>query len=249
MPNLPLGNLVNSRRRSRVPNYVSGRRPISPPYTTNLLGWYKADVGVLKTGGAAANDGDAINAVNDQSGNGYNLGVAAGTPVFTKNVSNGLPGMSFDGSSLLSNASILGVGNWGGSVGTEIVCCLPLTNNYFVAKTGAPTDDNWRYSVDGKGYFGELRTARISGYPTSVPYGVHITFVIVSGTNYYVRVNGTQAANQTTSWGLGATLYLGGVSGSNTLIGYIFEFMLFNAELTTAQIVQNEAYLNSKWYI
>lgn len=242
-------NQLTYYRRTRNSGYISGKRPISPPYTTGLLGWYKADVGVLKTGGAPATDGDAIDTVNDQSGNGYNLTVQAGVPVFTANVGNGLPGLSFDGVSLLKNASILAAGNWGGAVGTEIVCCLPINTNYWVALTGSDGTGNWRYGLGANGYFAEFRSARLTNYPTSVPYGKHITFTIVSGTNYYVRINGAQSANQATAWGLNATMYLGGAALGSAMAGYIFEFMLFNAELSTAQIAQNETYLASKWNV
>lgn len=246
MPN----QLINYRNRLRTSGYISGRRPVSPPYTVNLLGWYKADVGVLKTGGAAAGDGDAINTVNDQSGNGYNLTVANSIPTYTTNAGNGLPAMVFDNASLLSNASILGVGNWGGAVGTEIVCCMPINGNYFVALTGSDNTGNWRYSGGANGYFAEFRNARLTGYPTSVPYSKHIIFTIVSGAvNYFVRVNGAQGSNQAPSWGVNATMYLGGTSASTAMAGFIFEFMLFNAELSTAQIAQNEAYLASKWNV
>lgn len=66
----------------------AGFTPASIP---NLLAWYKADAGVLKSGSVPAGDGDTVATWEDQSGNNYDIQSDAGTPIYRTNQLNGLP--------------------------------------------------------------------------------------------------------------------------------------------------------------
>lgn len=83
-PWVPAVGWRSANRRSVV-------APILPSALTNLVAWYKSDVGTTIATG--------VSQWNDQSGNGNNLVQATGSlqPALTSNAINGLPALTFDG--------------------------------------------------------------------------------------------------------------------------------------------------------
>lgn len=244
MPN----KLINIRR-DRVPGHIPGVKPYSPPYLTGILGWWMADAGCSTSAPAACVNNDTIATVADQSGNGYTLS-NSGSPKFQTNQLNGLPGMFFDGSSYFTQATILGGGNFSGNVGSLMAVYRPGTPTLtqYMTFLGSASDGIWYFSGDTNGYLADFRSARVAGYPTAMPGTNNNLIAIVSGaSNYFCRINRVTKSNQATAFAVTTTFMLGTMNGGNNYQGYFFEFMLYNTELTSDQIIQNEAYLNSKW--
>lgn len=242
-------NQLTRVRRSRLPGYISGQRPYSPPYKTGLLGWWMADKGCSTVAPAPCVNNDTIATIADQSGNGYTL-ANAGTPKFQTNQLNGLPGLFFDGGSHFTNASVLGGSNFSGAVGSLMAIYRPssITLSQYMTFLGSANNGIWYFSGDTNGYLADFRSARLTGYPTTMPGTNNNLIAIVSGaSNYFCRINRVTKANQTTAFAVTTTFMLGTMDGSNHFVGHFFEFMLYNVELTSAQIIQNEAYFNSKW--
>jgi len=219
------------------------------PVTTNLLAWYDAsDLATITDAGSGA-----VSAWADKSGNGYTLTEATNRPTTGTRSQNGLNVIDFDGTNDIISSS----------------CPADdlTSTSFIVAKTdsfasghgslyGSNGNQGEFLGVNTSGSFnGEYQSVLNSvvaffGPGTSNPFAVCQRWN--GPTDVSIISNVTQDGNNTGSgstFTAGRTLVLGGRSTSNTLDGWIGEFLRFSAPLSQRDVWSVLAYLIDKWAI
>lgn len=213
----------------------------SPTDVANLFAWYEADsLGVS----AGLTNGAAVATWADQSGNRYDVTQATGAnqPIFNTNQINGLPALTFNGTTQFLGATIPNTNQ-------------PLTVFAFY-KTA---------TISGGGYYfggggGNIRLGRSSAdsflYAGFSLFGTDSlnttnwfeTTTVVNGASSSFRTNGAAAGSGNASTNnLGTTLDVGWDGGNQFWTGQIAELIVYNAALGITDIQTVEGYLNTKY--
>ena len=233
--------LINYRR-TRRPGYVAGIQPAVPPEsfdTTNLTVWLK-DAGLTGLG-----DNDPVSTWADSSGNGLDAiqGTAAYRPLYKTNILNGYPVVRFDGSD--DYLDLGDISGHFGSVGSLfVVCYLNSASLYNIYTSLDASDTWWRYDSDGNGYMGVFRSARIEGYPATMPTsGWHIMTLISGVADYIFYLDTVSKGTQAAAF----------VAGSNHRIGYrrwlkgdVAELLVYSDDKSPTR-AEIETYLKAKF--
>lgn len=219
------------------------------PVTANLHAWFKADAGVTVVA-------DEVTQWTDQSGTGFTLTPPASGPAITPNSVNGLPAISFDGSTQLN-------GNFGVS---------PLTGATIFAifrYTVADSDNDYLYTLGTDGGSG----SQLSLSRRSASRAYHF-----DGASQNIGADDTMPANQwfvssqvfAAGGGMGHDLFLNGssvlrsmassaysadvstavvgnwTSGSTRFIGDLVELLVYSQPLTESERTSVEEYLRER---
>ena len=214
--------------------------------------------------------GTTITRMNDKSGLGYNSTVIGGAPALTANAINGLPAISFNGSSYISgcNANTTATGTYfviatlasgqgagqqytsafvfGRSVGGGSACYNEIQSINLLACQNVATSlalSPQRNNANGPTY-------TLSNYNTAF---MHTT--VCNGTTMAGYGNGTSLGTTASSGNFAYTLYsIGSQTYSYASVfynynwtGYIGEAIAFNNALSDLQRQQVEGYLAQKW--
>tara|TARA_R110000787_G_scaffold49676_1_gene119004 strand:+ start:2295 stop:3053 length:759 start_codon:yes stop_codon:yes gene_type:complete len=231
-----------------------------PVDEANLTAWFKADGVVYNTGTTQATNGQTVDKWVDATGNGHDIvqTTAGNRPLFITGAQNSLPGLQFVSSDWLEK-------------GSAIVTAAPYTI-YAVAKSSSTATQfimMMPKSASGSTYFSLditaasaiNHTARGGGTATattSTAFSLNTAFLATgkatSASSRQVRLNGAgTAANGSAVTPAGVNQFALGMardsSPNQPLVGFIYEFRLYNVahDDTTRDAV--EAELNSKWAI
>jgi hypothetical protein len=215
----------------------------SPTDVAGLKVWYKADALVL-------NNDDAVASWTDSSGNLNHATEATNRPTYKTNIQNSLPAVLGDGSNDKLTCAGLGTG-WSTSVGSLFVVFNPNSDTqYGLIDFSGASDTHWRFS-NGNGYQGTFATVRLEATPAGMPStGTYLHTIIHGATTYKMWSNSSSLiVNTTRTFGVSANLQLFNQGGAGFGSVYIMEVILYNTEVSDANRLLIEAYLNSKWAI
>lgn len=197
------------------------------------------------------NDGDAIATLPASWGTSLAATQATGSkkPIQKNGIINGHKVARFDGTDdflQLTNASSLV--STGGTL--FAIFSLNADTEYVVFGTVAETvnDEHWRFSGDGKGYFGTLSTTRKDGHPSPMPTsGVHVVIVRSMGGLWDLWLDGQQAyTTATNTFSAGQSNWTIGVDqvfGSRFVNGDIAATGTYNAAISDANLHKLQGYL------
>ena len=236
---------------------------VTPPPSSGMLIWWKADVG-NNCGGSACTDGASQNSWADQSGNGNNgtLTPAIVGPcvasIYHTNQINGKPAVTFNGNNTDTMETCFSVGNTGAGLNNQsattavLVVKLAQTaaDNSFIS--GAGNSFNWRSATTAHMQQALKACTASLGTSTSVSNtSWHQLNVTYNGTTVTFRTDraadgtASPATAITVNW---LTLGINPCGGSlETLSGQVAEFILYNRVLSGGEITTVETYLNSKY--
>jgi alpha-tubulin suppressor-like RCC1 family protein len=216
-----------------------------PQVASNLVAWYRADVGVTQSSGS-------VSSWQDQSGNGNNATQSSGTlqPTWETSTLNGQPVVHFTHA---SNTYLAAASS--SSLEVTAITSFVVTRNTgtttgsLIHKTGSTVNYGLAYQTSGTlRMYIDSAAYYATGTLTADNWGVVQGEYNQSDISIYV--NGTESQTAlTTALSTSATpLYLGGynVSG-NTPDCDIAELLIFNAALTSTQSQQVEGYLYNKY--
>lgn len=236
---------------------------INPSTISGLVAWYgdTVNTGVTRT---TLSNGNAITRWDDQSGNGYHLNTLVGTPTYNSTTK----GIVLNTTSAIARTTsfpitgqtssifvIMKVNSADGSNNTDVYHFFlgnDVTNYY------APVNRQNANSVNIQ----NLSTQRIYGTPAQIELNetsIH-TFINADNTpaNYIFRKNGITFTPSTAGVGTipthAAKVIFGGYFNAGTPTAYnitknvdMIEVLFYNRQLTTAEIVQVESYLQKKY--
>ena len=242
-------------------NYVViGQGPISagelPTSVPGLQGWWRGDLGI------SINGSNQITSWADQSGNNYTVSPQVNTPTYSSSGgANNLPYLSWPG-----GASQAGVGLF-----SSVFPALSQPLSAFIVlrpTQGASTYATNYYTLDFGGgnknvteIFQGTSPLTIAQYDgSSVDYNsviVGTDYVIESqfnGASSNVLINnvaGTAAnpGNTSTGGGIAIGSYYLNVSSNYCFVGYIYEVMVFNSIISSANRANIYNYLQSRYYV
>jgi len=229
--------------------------------------WLRSDAGTFSDLGTTATvNGDQVRQWNDQSGNARNAiqNTAANRPLFRTNISNAMPGLRFTGNMFIDGPALgiaatssytylitfrdttTGLGPISDGNGHFILDRTTATNNLVSLKPVTGSFYGYQKRNDaGGGLGGPLSTTSIN---TNIKT---IEMRRVFNTNYQLIYNGllettlTAGDGNTTPpnprIGRHATTNNGGIRG------YLFEFVVYNFALNTAQTILVNNYLGAKY--
>jgi hypothetical protein len=214
-----------------------------PSQITGLTSWYKADSGVTNTG-----NGTDATAWTDLSATGNNLSIHDGHPKYYSSAQNGLPGVNFDGASVMSAGNLADVSQpyteffvfrptgWV-SAGAQVLCGMSSSSPEFGKNNG----DTRLYMYSGNTLFG----------PTLSNNGNYIATAFYNGSASSMTVNGSAASTGDAGTRVNTnSTFLGGPgTGVNYWAGYAFEWIFYQGALSPADTVKVQNYLNAKWAI
>jgi len=220
----------------------------TPPDILGCVLWLDANkITGLADGAEVLTWIDASGTGNDATGN------SGQVPVYKTNIQNGLPVVRYDGAGDILTITGLGTGSFSGiSKGTAFVVFSPTSDaEYAVLYFAGVNTGFWRWGEDGNGYMALFRSARLVGAPTAQPTtGWHLHTIRSGPTNGYdIRRNGSLDVDVAASWGVSTDATLGLEYAGTDLAGDIGEVILYNDELSDADVATVEAYLSDKWGI
>ena len=233
---------------------------------SNLQGWYMANLGVTQVGS------NTVNGWYDLSGNNFNFNQNTSyLPTFANNIFNGYPALVFNGSEVLGAAPTSV--NYTGGVSVFVVAQptgQPATDMRMF-NLGNYTTDNiatglFNYSNNN---YASFQISNASGTDQLILGGAtnlesqYLFESLQSGASsqgyvfYNGNIPGAQSLNPPSSPTVGyranngiGGIYLGnGSPGTTNFQGNIAEILVYNNELSTAQIRAVEAYLCNKYAI
>ena len=197
------------------------------------------------TGVAPAN-GATVSTWMDKSGNGRN---ASGGVSPTYNSSQ--KAITFNGSSWLTTSYSSVPTNETTFIVYQTTSAALANNCFMIGPTNIggrlilSVNENDGFGLSFKiGSYGVANGSRIVQNQNQMYIGT----ITVASTTSYVYLNGTQGPSSTLTYsGTGTTQIGTAASGSGIYIGYIYEIVIYNTNLTTPQQQQIEGYLASKW--
>ena len=219
---------------------VAGGGGAALPVTAGLYAWFKADEITGKT------NGQEVSQWLDSSGNGRDsLTSSAGAcPVYTTNKQHGLPGLDFDGSNDRVDLSSISL-----SFPLSVFVVSKTPNNYNSPQPIITSLSNsWMIGSYGwNDCFHQAGGSNIDG-PATDGTCIYTSLVQVAGANGTTwRRNGTLWGTVTTGTAPGQ-LWLGyGGATRNPLGGAIMEIIIYNTNLSGADVLSVESYIKTKW--
>jgi hypothetical protein len=204
----------------------------------------------------------AVSSWTDSSGNGYHATQSTGIsqPIFKTNIINGKPIVRYDGtddflispngaiSGISTDATVFSVHSATDRASSLFISCPQVNTNRF--QSHCPWSDGVVYFD-----FGDITTpsGRLSCPWGGTPGVFSITTFLVGGYAMKIRKNRADLASKTVSLtfipGV-QTLQIGAdLGGTNSLLGDIAEFILYNRRLSDAEVILVENYLSSKYGI
>ena len=252
--NIPRG--ITSGQYALITQFFGGpRRPIFTPTSIGGLAlWLDA-----ADSGNVIRSGSNVTQWTDKSGNGANATPIAGSPTYTNNLQNGLPGIVFNSNMLICPAFLTST-NFSIFIVTKDISNSPLgvwkrkfSSGVFIAS------DVMFVSVNKTGDF--ARDAEIGLSPTSNARILccSLTSSITAGSSFTFNasINGTNTTITGTSTNGNADFCnelvgIGGVpeapdAPTFQLVGNIHEVIVITTTVTTGQRQQIEGYLAWKW--
>ncbi len=167
-------------------------------YLNNTVGWYPLatelhTIGIFAGGSSLLLEGS----LTDTSGNNRTVTPITDSPTITTGLDS-KPTIRFSGASVeeLSVSPFLS----GTSGATLYIVFTPNNNGQYNLIQTVNTDDYWRFSGNGAGYFGTFRSSRYEGYPLGMPSsGSHLISIHATGSNYEVFLDNTTKGLRTDS--------------------------------------------------
>ncbi|MBD2344172.1 hypothetical protein [Anabaena subtropica] len=165
-------------------------------YINDSIGWYPIEselnpIGIFAGGSSLLLEGS----LTDTSGNNRVVTPVTNTPAIVTGLDD-KPTIRFSGASVeeLSLSPFLG-----GTTGATLYIVFTPNNDdqYNLIKTTS-SDDYWRFSGNGAGYFGTFRSSRFEAYPPGMPTtGSHLISIHATNGNYEVIQNNTSKGVRT----------------------------------------------------
>ncbi|KRF44162.1 discoidin domain-containing protein [Paenibacillus sp. Soil787] len=220
----------------------------TPPATSNLKLWLKADTGVV------ADVNGKVSSWSDQSGvANHSVQATSGyQPTLVSNVVNGNPVIRFDG----VNDNLLSSGVTGSMNTSTVIFVLKpqaVTNyNQSIGAAGGWGQFQFHTTSTGQVYVGTSASSRIT--PTDGPGANTLVantwskfaYVLNNGSAKLFK-NGVQLASKTISNPASWTGFTLGNNGSNTINGDIAEVIVYNSALSDTDRQSIETYLQTKY--
>lgn len=236
--------------------YASSYNANAPTSVSGLVAWYKGDAIV------GLNDGDAVSSWVDSSGNGHAMAQAVGgnRPTYRVGLLNGLPGVSFNGTSSFMTFSL---GNLAQPYTVIFVMSFAATtlpvfhqqwhaqNVYFAAiPTGGDDFDGTLYSgsSDDLRLYQNGQTFVYGGNDSRDYYNGHVHTALFNGASSYGRKDGVQTSGTvgtrlaTDPWHIGSDH----VPTQFAQVD-VAEVLFYNRALTPSELTTIEGYLKAKW--
>lgn len=234
--------------------------------TNNNL-WLKADVATFSDAGVTpANHTDPIRQWNDQSGNGRNAtqGTVANRPLYHLNAANGIPGLRYTGNMFIDGPA-LGLANNGSYTyilsfrdTTSVIGGMNDGNGHFILDRTTASNALVSLKPTTGNFYGYQKrndaAGGLGGPLTTTSINTNIKTIQMRrnfNVNYQIFYNaGLQAtladANGNTTppnprIGRHAT------TANNGIRGYIYEFIIYNFAINTAQTIIVNNYLGAKY--
>jgi hypothetical protein len=230
-----------------------------PTDISGCLSWHRADRGVTHSA-------DLVSQVDDLSGNNNHATQSSGAnkPTLVRNVVNGLPALSFDGSASYLSFNTLAASLTGSDVAFSVVAVVknfPVNvNSNTLFSVGRSSSGNPFHimETDGGTTFTYSRrrddaASLVSLSTVSNDTSVNVISTVFTGTTASAWKNGTNqfsgtAQNVGTMTVDQATIgALNRTSVSNYWTGYICELVIYNSALTDGARMAVEYYLTKKW--
>jgi hypothetical protein len=212
----------------------------NPDSIAGLQVWLKADAIVAADGSSVTTWDDSSSANHD-----FTQGTAGSRPTYQTNELNGLPVVRFDG----TDDSMLG-----GDLSASFPSAATLFTVYTTRDTEYSVYDHetndgfWREGTTGNGYFRCFRSARINGYPATMPAtGSHQFTLLSSAATYNAWLDGADKGAQAAAYMAGAGHIIGLNGGSGYSDIDIAEVLVYNSALSAPNRALVETYLNDKW--
>jgi hypothetical protein len=229
-----------------------------PQRSANLVSWLRADANVVYNGS------NQVSSWGDQSSNGYNAtqSTSANQPTLVASAINGLPAISFNGTSSILQFPT-GFANFSSGASIFIVtkpAATTSSSQFLNLGTGSSNDYNIGIQINSSTkaeyfvYNSAGTTATRVAYGTVIGTVAQLLDAVQSGTSATIWTNGLTGVNNASMNSIptdtsGRTNnYLGqGSGGANYFSGYIAEVLIYNTALTTVQRQAVETYLINKY--
>ena len=200
--------------------------------------------------------GTLVSQWSDLSGNGYHFTQASATyqPERQNSLQNGLPSVYFNVDNLANTSW-----DWSASAYTVFAVCQMTSPTYYNGILARNSTGALQLGWDAANYYavsriGQATTAsNLSGTSTSGNANVVVYkgSAVSASTTVQIYKNGTAASSAITMSisTAGTTNILGATrtSGSDGLLGYISEFLIYPSQLSDANRISVEGYLKTKW--
>jgi hypothetical protein len=221
----------------------------APTDITGCVVWLDAD---QITG---LNDADEVLLWEDMASTNDAAGVTTAVPLYKVNIQNSLPVVRFDGTGDILTITGLGTGAFNGkTAGTGFFVFSPTNDTQYAVMGFSSSGGNvgfWRYANDTNGYMALFRANRLNALPLAQPTsGWHIHTVRsgpTDGYNYFRE--GSLDVDVAADWGVPANAVLGLEYSDTDFKGDMGEIIMYNVELSDANVAIVEAYLSAKWNI
>jgi hypothetical protein len=239
-----------------IGNIVAGLTSVevaasSPPVSGFTL-WLDATVASSFT----YSSGTIVSQWSDLSGNNYHFTQSSATyqPERQNNLQNGKPSVYFNVDNLTNTSW-----NWSASAYTVFAVCQMTANTYYNGVLARATTGSLQLGWDASNYYavsriGQATTAsNLTGTSTSGNANVVVYkgSAVTTDTTVQIYKNGTAASSTITMSisSAGTTNILGATrdSGSDGVLGYISEVIIYPSQLSDANRQSVEAYLKAKW--
>ena len=199
--------------------------------------------------GSAPSNATTISTWADKSGNARNA-TATGTPTYSEKILNGIGAPLLSGStSYFTTPSFIP-----SPTGIPSIFIVMRQTSYVSGNSDFFLASDYRV-IDLLGQGNNYNAALTIGNSAQTPLtAINATLnptllsvIVTSGVGGVGYANGTYAATTGSSGGSLASSYVYYIGGGPGFIGYIYEVMMYNSSLSTAQRQQVEGYLAWKW--
>lgn len=236
-------------------NYLVNTPPTSGDTPNNtfgasLVGWWKATNVTVVSG--------RVSQWDDLSGNNNHATQTDinSRPFYETTGFNGFPTIDFQNNYWFDLPDFLN-NSWGEATLFAVYDLVDTNSHWVVCQFGSYGIDHYwgtNSSFSFSSYFGEFRTSRLEGIPSSglSVTGKAITEVISGNSTYKINRNGIELLNTTPSWGVTNVPLIGKTDGVGTLKymnGKISELILINREANSGEILTTREYLRNSWNV
>jgi len=225
---------------------VAAGPPFSPTDVAGLEAWWDfSDITKLYQDSGkttpVASDGDVIGAVVDKSGNGNDAtqGTTTNKPVYKVNIQNGLSIARFITDDYLDFSGV----------------SYDDMHWFFVVKGRVENNYNGIISQDATHYIIFSKPSNLySEYNNTLHYGLSLTQAqwnligwIHDGTKQYTSLNTSKDSGTAATSTTETPIYLGVRYNAYYFDGDMGEILIYNAEITGADLASLETYFDNKW--
>lgn len=243
--------MAAARGRNVTPAAAAGPA-WSPTDLASLVAWWDfSDATTLFTDAGTtpvASDGDRIYRANDKSGNGFyqQQATSGNRPAYKVGIQNGKSAAYLDAARLDAMTSASVAGQYPGNAATVFIAFTPDNDLAYTVLNTNSSDTWWRFDGDGKAYMGVYRSTRIDAAYSAESSGDLLYAIASDNSAYKVWSGGTSKLSTTGAFNADVTVSLSN-DVTRPFSGWVYEVVICNAVLSTADMNTLGAYLGTKW--